>query len=343
MSAHDRTQFSGCFPFSSGRLQQTSPIPGSRAHEAALAAAGINGAGIPDSDAREYADVPSRPGPDVAALPRLRLLAGMRINRPPARQRPVRLSPLASFVWGSAALPPQPRTCPDHALIWVTGGQMQLEFPRQKHRLIAGDLRLIPAGTAFAALPMPGAEGHVALIPCTPEPGLEPALPRDGLAAQVGDQAAPLLALLRDLSAAPGGAALRAALTRLASCLALLDPARPERPAESRTSQNRPLVEDFLTLARATLGSCASVAELAEELRTTTAALDRACIAARGRRAVELIHEARLERAVELLRRSDHRPARIATELGYSSHAHFTRAFVAATGRSPDAFRAQLG
>ena len=85
----------------------------------------------------------------------------------------------------------------------------------------------------------------------------------------------------------------------------------------------------------------AAVAELAAELRTTTGALDRACLAARGKRAVELIHKLQLDRAIDLLRKSDLPTPRIAADLGYSGHAHFIRAFVAATGRTPDAFRAQ--
>ncbi|WP_256445663.1 helix-turn-helix domain-containing protein [Paracoccus everestensis] len=70
-------------------------------------------------------------------------------------------------------------------------------------------------------------------------------------------------------------------------------------------------------------------------------ALDQACMVARGKRAVEVIHDLKLERAAALLRGTNRPTLHIAADLGYSSHGHFIRAFVAATGRTPDRFRAQ--
>lgn len=134
----------------------------------------------------------------------------------------------------------------------------------------------------------------------------------------------------------------RALASDLSRCLSQLEPARDERlEAAAHTRHDRALLDRFLAMAAARLDYRGSIADLAGEMGTTTAALDRACIAGRGRRAIEVIHDLRLERAVALLRKTDLGPARIAADLGYSSHAHFTRAFVAATGRTPENFRAQ--
>lgn len=101
------------------------------------------------------------------------------------------------------------------------------------------------------------------------------------------------------------------------------------------------MVDRFLALAGGQLGRGQTVADLADAMGITTATLDRACHAARGRRAVDLLNDLRLERAARLLRESRQSPTQIAHDLGYSSLGHFTRAFAAATGRSPEVFRAQ--
>lgn len=254
---------------------------------------------------------------------------------------PARLLPLAAFVWGSRALPPQPRTRADHTLIWVTGGRMHLDYPRHHHRMLAGDLRFVPAGTAFAALPMQGAKGHVALLPAALTAHMGTAIAA-GIAAQVGPEASRLLALLRGLTR-PDPATTAQLAAGLAACLGGLAPERtclPDRPA---AAQDRGLVERFLDLAGQRLGDGGSLAELASELHSSMAMLDRACIAARGRRAIDLVHDMRLEHAVRSLRQGTESPARIAVRLGYTSHAHLTCAFIAATGRTPEAFRAQPG
>lgn len=328
MSVFDNKQFFENFPFSTSLLRdiQTQPAP----------APSAKSPGAEDAQERR-ADIadPDRPAP--APLPRRDRIRGVRTPPPP---QPPRLLPLETFVWGGAALPPQPRTRLDHALIWVTAGRINLDFPRHRLGLRAGDLRLIPPGTAFAALPLRDARGHVALIPS--DLAATAGLPRDGMSGHVGTDGRSLLSLLSALAEAQAGSARAEALMRLlARRLHDLEPARTARPQPACRPLDRSLVTRFLTLAVARLGDPGSLADLAGELGTTIAALDRACLAARGRRAIELMHDLRLERAASMLRHGRQSPAEIASELGYSSHAHFTRAFVAATGRSPETFRAQ--
>lgn len=112
-------------------------------------------------------------------------------------------------------------------------------------------------------------------------------------------------------------------------------------PPQPRSCPDHTLIEQFLALAGQRLGSNGTVAELAAELHSTTGALDQACMVARGKRAVEVIHDLKLERAAALLRGTNRPTLHITADLGYSSHGHFIRAFVAATGRTLDRFRAQ--
>lgn len=285
----------------------------------------------------------SAASPDPATTP-LKLHASLRIGRATTGQDRLRLLSLADFTGRCRASATSPRTRPDHLLVWVTKGQIRLEFPRHRHCLSAGELRFIPAGTAFAMQSAPGAEGHVALIPRAAAAAARPPLPDNDLSAQIGEDGAQLLATLSELAseACPPDPATRQCLMNLLALrLSRLAPKPAAAQADAPPSEARSLVEQFLSLAATRLGTCAAIAELAEELQTNAATIDRACIAARGRRAIELLHELRLQRAVDLLRNSRHGAAQIADELGYSSHAHFTRAFVAATGRSPEAFRAQ--
>lgn len=116
-----------------------------------------------------------------------------------------------------------------------------------------------------------------------------------------------------------------------------LDADRGFRPV----SPDHPLVERFLALARQSLGHGRTVADLAADLCTTAAALDQVCLATQGQRAIDMIHDLQIECAVHLLRHTMLPGHRIAADLGFSSHAHFVRAFAAATGRRPEVFRVQ--
>ncbi len=253
----------------------------------------------------------------------------------------VSLLPLATFVWGAPGPRPKPRTRTEHCLIWVTKGHLGLDFPRREHRLGIGDLRYIPAGTAFASIPMRDTEGYVALIPSALIQDIRAILPADGIAGHIGATSPALLECLRKLAACEARE-IFAPLAGLAKILEGLSPLDRHAPSRPQQTADHPLVERFLTLARHQPLGQVSVADLARKLDSNVATLDRACLAARGMRAVEMLNKLRLELAVDLLRQSSQTPAGIAAQLGYSSLAHFTRSFVAATGRTPDAFRAQL-
>ncbi|MTD98744.1 helix-turn-helix domain-containing protein [Paracoccus sp. YIM 132242] len=331
MTAFEHSQWKDGFPFSPSQIRA-----GRR-----LGVDGVNAPFIADAP-QPVAGPPAIPQPQDRPAPAA-LQPAWREAHPVGRQSGIRLLPLAAFLWGSRANPPQPRTRPDHVLIWVTQGRVQLDFPRDRFCLRSGDLRYIPAGTAFAASPAHGTTGHVALISARLGAQAVPPLPDHVLAAQVGNHAAQLEATLREIGVeTPGGDP--GTLSCLVNLLSLrLRQLAPGRAPDMRDTgfPDRPLIDRFLALAREQLGESRSVAELAAELGSSTLQLDQACLAAHGKRAVALMHQLRLDCAARMLRETARPTQRIAADLGYSSHAHFIRAFVAATGRTPDAFRAQ--
>lgn len=337
MSVFDNRNFQGDFPFSASLLRHVSAQAGQDRPGDATSGGGDQGEN-PAPDGREIADVPPpRPAAGGLTQPRRPRPSAGRILPPPP---PLRLLRLETFVWGGAALPPEPRTRPDHTLIWITEGRLHLDFPRRHHLMQDGDLRHIPPGTAFAAMPAGHVRGHVLLVPAALARSTRPALPRDGLAGHAGAAARDLRVLLTCLGKADA-ARTATLLDQLSQRLQQLDALPPGRPPVTRRTPDAGLLGRYLKLAEARLGEVGSLADLADELGTTTALLDLACLGLRGRRAIDLWHDLRLERAVALLRHTPQSPAEIAAGLGYSSLAHFTRAFVAATGRTPEAFRAQ--
>ncbi|MCZ0961777.1 helix-turn-helix domain-containing protein [Paracoccus benzoatiresistens] len=333
MSAFERSWWKDGFPFSASLIRA-----GRR-----LQADDINVPSILDAPPPSSFPPAVSPAPAQESLVPAAMRPARQGGRPIGRQNGLRLLPLEAFVWGSQSKPPQPRTRPDHVLIWVTEGHVHLDFPREHLRLCAGDLRYIPAGTAFAAAAAEGTRGHVLLLSAPLALQAAPPLPDRVLAAQVGSHAAQLEATLREIGIETpdsGAGTLSCLMNLLSLRLRQLAPARVQ-DAPAPGLPDRPLIERFMALARERLGEARSVAELAAELGSTTLLLDHACLAAHGKRAVEMIHDLRLECAARMLRETARPTQRIAAELGYSSHAHFTRAFVSATGRTPEAFRVQ--
>ena len=259
----------------------------------------------------------------------------------------LRLLPLEGFIWGGTSTPHRSRSRGDHVLIWVTRGRLALNLSRRALLLQPGDLRWIPAGTGFAAMPRRGCAGHLLLIPPPLVQDLQPAFARRWLAARLGeDPAGPrartLLPLLRklDLLAAQGSAG--PLLLRHLGQLALMLQDMADSPVDADSAADLPapeLIARFEAMARSVPPATLTISDLAQRLGCSSAALDRACMERHGCRAVERVNEMRLERAVQMLRETTLSPVQIAADMGYASHAHFARALAGATGRRPEAFR----
>lgn len=321
----------------------------------------------PDSGAR--GDAPTQKGQTAAAAPGAAGVNDARIARPAAPDShpaaansafglgrgyaspplpscpPVRRLPLAAFAWGGlrgrgpSISFPTPRSRGDHVLILLRGGVLRLLIGRREERLTAGDICWLPAGTAFALPAHPGCDGAVLLLSRLAVPDCPlPDAPRMA-SADPGRFAA----LWADAAAIASQEDPRAALLHI-DLIALHLGALPERPPHVAPHLPLPradhdLYPAFCDLARSQMGAGLTLADMAAQLGCDSAALDHACRARRGRRAVEVLNDLRIEMALALLRNSLDTPQQIAARLGFASHAHFCRAITAATGRGPRAFQ----
>lgn len=329
-----------------------------------LRAAGITAPGImepAEQDPRLQRESSRRPGnaqaqKPPAPAPTVAGAAGRFRPAPAAlpRGRPgdgLRLIPLSGFHWGGATrgltAPAAPRVRGDHVLIRPGSGMVTVQFPRHNHLVSAGRLAFIPAGTAFSLKPPADVAGQALLIP--PDWFRDQPLPRGfrcGLPApeDAGLLDPAILALAEGAARHPGGdAATRHQLGLIAVALSRLqDRPGPSRQAEDDMAGARSLAERFLDLAGRELERSQTLAEMARRLGCTQAHLDRACRQSRGRGALDLLYDLRLQSATEALRDSARPIPEIAEELGYAGLGHFMRAFQAATGRTPEAYRALM-
>lgn len=104
-----------------------------------------------------------------------------------------------------------------------------------------------------------------------------------------------------------------------------------------------PLVRRALAWIGGRIPTRAGVAQLAEALGVSRAALDRRFVAEFGHGAGAEIRRQRLAAARRLLRETDRPLADVARAAGFSSAAYLCTAFQAATGRSPAAWRKDAG
>ncbi|WP_182912800.1 helix-turn-helix transcriptional regulator [Paracoccus onubensis] len=277
-----------------------------------------------------------------------RLPRRLHLARSTIRQPALRLLPLAGFAWGNRGRHPRPRTNPDHVLLWITAGELHLDFPRRQQILPHGSIQFVPAGTAFATFPGSSAQGSALLLAPPILPESEPSFPGQPLAGSVDGAKSQLSDLFAQIEAEtsrpdPDIKTLHRILHLLARHLGRLEPVRKpsDRIIVPHGHAQESLAGHFMTAAAMQLQNGATVAEIAAELGTNTGFLDRACRDAYGKRAIEVMNELRLEQAMEMLRDSNLSATRIAQKLGYTSFAHFTRIFVSATGSSPETYRDQ--
>ena len=359
MAAHDQTGWTGAghrgFPFSPSALRGLRAGAGSQAQR--LARARVTDGHIPDGPAAaqeaRLAGVPAAASGLVHSARGDAWMGALPLSPRPYAQRPVmrqsglRLMPLEGFVWGGRGAAPQPRTRADHTLIWVTGGRLQLHYPRQHHVQPAGELRFILAGTAFATLPDSQLRGHVLLIAPALVAGTKPPFPDRSFHGRIDAAAPALLATLTLLASeaqrSEEARDLAPHLALLALQLSRLAPGAAPHPPAADTAPDRSLLTRFLDLAQRNLATGRTIADLAGDLATTTAELDRTCLAARGHRAIDAMQRLRLDQGFAMLRQTRLPPAQIARQLGFTSLAHFTRAVVEATGRLPETYRQQYG
>ncbi|MEO1705223.1 MAG: AraC family transcriptional regulator, partial [Pseudomonadota bacterium] len=104
-------------------------------------------------------------------------------------------------------------------------------------------------------------------------------------------------------------------------------------------SASEALARRYTTLVERDYAKAPSIAELADELGVTPTHLSRACRAALGYTAHDILSERVMFEARSQLAGSARPVNAIAADLGFSSPAYFTRAFQKFTGNTPSAFR----
>ncbi|MEL6618369.1 MAG: helix-turn-helix transcriptional regulator [Pseudomonadota bacterium] len=230
---------------------------------------------------------------------------------------------------------------PEHLVIWITRGQGRLLLNGTRRGVGTHNAIVVPAGTLFSLDLGRQPLGHVALIP-------------DGTDVRLPQQ--PRQLRLRDVAA-------------ISELTILFDTAQRE------ASQQRPLAQDALdahvalisvwvrrqialpdhlphkmdAAARLSAAFCESVARnhaqamtMADHARTlgvTPTHLSRACKAATGRTAADLLTERKLYAARVALLETTVPAQDIARHLGFGSAAYFTRFIQQHTGMTPIALR----
>jgi AraC-like DNA-binding protein len=133
----------------------------------------------------------------------------------------------------------------------------------------------------------------------------------------------------------PFGTTLLAhSMTVLLMRIAALAPTPPRSPADLLIGQLRAELERGVTHRR--------VEDYAETLRCSVRTLTRACLAATGRSAKQLIDERVALEAKRLLATSELPVSDVGRLLGFDEPTNFGRFFARETGQSPGAFRAML-
>ncbi|MBV0890479.1 AraC family transcriptional regulator [Paracoccus sp. Z118] len=263
----------------------------------------------------------------------------------------LRVMPLGSFSWGGQGAVQLPRVRSDSVLMLIDAGAMRIDLPRGGQAFQPGQMIFVPAGSAFAAQPSADAGGAVLRMPAALTRDLAPGFPQHLLAGRPSaalraEICAHVAAIQRD-SGAPFASARLTAELRLRLLALLLQRADlferedAAAPALRHGDRSKQILQDFEALAGRELGRGRTLSDLAEAIGATMPDLDAACRTQRGQSALDILYELRLERATAMLRGGHDSLAEIASALGYTGVAHLNRAFVSATGRTPESFRSE--
>ena len=230
---------------------------------------------------------------------------------------------------------------PQHLIIWITRGQGRLLLNGTRRGVGTHNAILIPARTLFSLDLGRQGMGQVALIPDGTEVRL-PESPRQlrlrdvaaineitGLFEQAQREASQARPLAQD--ALDAHVALISVWIRRQLALPDNLPARMDAAAR--------LTAAFCDGIVANYAQAMTMADHARDLGVTATHLSRACKAATGRTAAELLTERTLYAARISLTESDVAIQDVARHLGFGSAAYFTRFMQQHTGHTPSALR----
>ncbi|WP_417721667.1 AraC family transcriptional regulator [Salipiger sp.] len=231
---------------------------------------------------------------------------------------------------------------PDNVLIWITRGQGRIVINGVRRGFGAHNAMFLPAGTLFALEPGAQCLGLVVQSPA----GLTGRLPREALHLRVRDGVAQaeltteIEAMQREFT--KDRILLQDALDAHVRLLAVWlhrQVAAGTTDASGKETAGQRLVRAYAKALTRSYASDRGVADYAGELGMTATHLTRACRAACGRTAVEMLTERKLHEARCLLSQPQPPVNRVAAALGFHSAPYFTRFIRTHTGVSPSELR----
>lgn len=275
-------------------------------------------------------------------------------NEPDARMTvipdpvpPARLTPIARLMAGGKWRVEAMRSLREPLLLWFTAGQGRITIAGSTRGFGIHNAIFIPAGTMHGFETAGRVQGTALYFERATELPLPlPQSPQHLRIRAAGPQkelTALLDAVQRELDG-DGVARLRA----VHHYLGLLSVWMERRIAEGAQDQTAPaarpdaarrLAARYTALVERDVRADVDVADFAAALGVTPTHLTRACKAACGRAAHELLQDRLHFEARRLLTESEIPVKEIARRLGFSSPAYFSRAFHHRTGMAPSVFR----
>ncbi|MEL7166986.1 MAG: AraC family transcriptional regulator [Pseudomonadota bacterium] len=254
---------------------------------------------------------------------------------------PVRLSTLTQLTNGQDWRLSLPHDRPEHVIIWITRGQGRALLNGTRRGIGTHNALIIPARTLFAIDLGRQATGHVALIP----DGSDIRLPESPRQLRLRDVSA-INEITNLFDAAQREASQRRPLVQealdahvvLISIWVRRQITLPEHLPQKHDAAAR-LAAHFCEGIVQSYASPMTMADHAKALGVTATHLSRACKAATGRTAAELLTQRTLYAARVALAETKGPIQDIARHLGFGSAAYFTRFMQQHTGQTPTALR----
>lgn len=235
---------------------------------------------------------------------------------------------------------------PDHLLVWVVAGDMDLSIGGRTHRAGAGDLVLFPPGLPHRYTPL----GHTwewfwlhaggpAAATAWRRLSLDGPVRRLGQDARIRERFAELVSRAATagltLVGTPGQAAPTARLVADSCAFSLLGMIIERAERAQPATAGDPGLAGLTGWILDHLAEPLDVPQLAERSGWSTAHLHRLVRAEFGTSPMRLVHQLRMERAERLLRETAMPVGEVARLVGFNDPLHFSRRYRAWSGEPP--------
>ena len=251
-----------------------------------------------------------------------------------------RVIPLPRFAQGGKWRTEAMRSYSQPVLIWFTKGQGRITISGNTRGYGAHNAVFLPAGTMHGFDMLGQVHGWVLFFPRAAAADLpsEPVHLRLREAHLQAELTALVESIRRETAEHRPGA--DKALRHHGGLLAVWLERQMQDEPELSLDASRRIAAAYTALVERDFRSRKTVADYAAALGITPTHLTRACNAACGRSASRILADRIHYEARHLLQETRRPVKEIARELGFSSPAYFTRAFLKNTGLTPSAFRA---